>query len=245
MTEQTIEKLCAMRLNAMADELVEQRKNPKIANLAFDERLAMLVDAEHLARDNRRLQRLLTDAKLRINSACVEEIDYAQKRGLEKSLIHQLAACRWINEHQHIIVTGPTGVGKTYVACALAQQACRRGYRVLYKRLPRLLEEMTIAHLDGSYPRLLAKLARADVLLLDDWAIAPLNENQRRDLLEIIEDREDIHSTIITSQLPVKKWHDHIGDPTIADAILDRVVHNAYNIDLAGPSQRKEKAKLK
>jgi len=241
--EQTIEKLNAMKLGAIVSAYLEQHKNPTIASLSFDERLSLLVEAEYLARENRKLSRLLGDAQFRISIACIEEIDYTQKRNIDKAQIHQLASCRFVKEHHNIIITGPTGVGKTYVACALGQQACRKGYRVIYKRVPRLLEELYLAHADGSYPRFLAKIAKADILILDDWAIAPLKETQRHDVLEIVEDRENLRSTIVTSQLPVANWHDHIGDPTIADAILDRLVHNAFTVTIKGPSQRKEKAK--
>jgi DNA replication protein DnaC len=239
--EQTLDKLKAMHLGAMAEAFLEQQQNTKIDKLSFDERFSMIVEAEYLTRDNRKLTRLLTEAKLRIKEACVEDIDYAAHRELDKNQILKLASCRFIEEHLHIIITGPTGVGKTYLACALTQKACRKGYRAIYKRVPRLLEELTLSHADGSYPKLLAKLARINVLILDDWGLAPLSETGRHDILEIIEDREGARSTIITSQVPVAKWHDQIGDPTIADAILDRIVHHAYNINLKGPSRRKER----
>lgn len=237
----TVERLRVMRLGAMADAYLAQLQNPKNAALGFDERLAMIVDAEHLFRDNRKLSSRLKEAKLRIGDACVEDIDYPPKRELDKAQVRQLATCRWVEEHHNVLVTGPTGVGKTYVACALAQQACRNGYRAIYRRLGRLFDELTLARADGSYAKLLAKLARTDVLVLDDWGIATIKEAHRQDLLELMEDRDGLRSTVITSQLPPEKWHDYIGDPTVADAVLDRIVHRAYRIALKGPSRRKEK----
>jgi DNA replication protein DnaC len=240
--EPTVERLRAMRLGAVADAYLAQQQNPKIAVLGFDERLAMIVDAEHLFRDNRKLSSRLKEARLRIGDACVEDIDYPPKRELDKAQVRQLATCRWVEEHHNILVSGATGVGKTYLACALAQQACRTGYRAIYRRLARLLDELTLARADGSYAKLLAKLARTDVLVLDDWGIVAIKEAHRQDLLEVFEDRDGTRSTVITSQLPRDKWHDYIGDPTVADAVLDRIVHRAYAITLKGPSRRKEKS---
>lgn len=240
-----MQKLHQLRLTAVAAAWAEQQKNPDVNKLSFDERLGMLVDAEHLARENARIARCLRDAKLRMSTACVEDIDYSPKRELDKSVVRQLANCRWVCEHQNILITGATGTGKTYVACALAQQACRKGNRVLYRRVPRLFEELTIAHADGSYPRLLARIAKVGVLVLDDWGLAPLNERERRDLLEIVDDRHGTGSTIITSQLDSKLWHDQLGDATIADAVCDRLLHNAHRLVLKGPSRRKEEAAVK
>lgn len=240
--EPTVERLRVMRLGAMADAYLAQLQNPKNAALGFDERLAMIVDAEHLFRDNRKLSSRLKEAKLRIGDACIEDIDYPPKRELDKAQVRQLATCRWVEEHHNVLVTGPTGVGKTYVACALAQQACRNGYRTTYRRLARFFDELNLARADGSYAKLLAKLARIDVLVLDDWGIVAIKEAHRQDLLEVMEDRDGLRSTVITSQLPPEKWHDYIGDPTVADAVLDRIVHRAYRIALRGPSRRKEKA---
>jgi DNA replication protein DnaC len=240
LNEPTMEKLKALKLTAMAAAWEEQQKNPEHAKLAFDERLGLLVDAEWLARENARLVRNLHEAKLRISSACVEDIDYPVRRELEKSLIRQLATCRWVEEHQNVAITGAAGTGKTYVACALAQQACRKGLRAIYRRAPRLFEEIALAHADGTYPRLLTRFSKVDVLVLDDWGLAIPTDTERRELLEILEDRYGNRSTIMTSQLPTTKWHDHLGDPTIADAICDRLLHNAHPLVLQGPSRRKE-----
>jgi len=242
LTEPTVDKLKALHLYAMADTWNAQKGDARVLDLDFDTRFAMLVDAEHIARDNKKVARLLREAKLRLTSACVEDIDYAPKRELDKSMMRQLATCTWVREHLNIVITGMTGVGKTYVACALAQQACRHGLRAHYRRVPRLLEDLALSHADGTYTRLLAKLARVDVLVLDDWGLAPLREQERRDVLEIVEDRHGTRATIITSQVPTNKWHDYLADPTIADAICDRVLHNAHRIVLKGPSRRKENA---
>jgi DNA replication protein DnaC len=239
LNEPTMEKLKALRLEAFAAAWVEQQKSATTGQLAFDERLGLLVDAEWLARENRRMARLLKEAKLKLASACIEDIDYPPKRELDKAVVRQLATCRWVQDHQNVIITGMTGVGKTYVACALAQQACRKGYTAVYRRAPRLFEELTLAHADGSYVRLLAKLAKVDVLVIDDWALTPVRDQERRDLLEILEDRYGQHSTIMSSQLMPKQWHEYLGDHTLADAILDRIVHNAHRIVLKGPSRRK------
>jgi DNA replication protein DnaC len=242
LTEPTMDKLHGMRLGAMAAAWTTQRQDPKMNEIDFDSRFGMLVDAEHLARDNKRLKRALREAKLRISGACIEDIDYAPRRELDRALVRQLGTCAWIGHHANVIITGATGTGKSYVACALAQQACRSGYRAAYRRMPRLLEELALAHADGTYVRMLGRLAKVDVLVLDDWGLAPLREQERRDLLEIFEDRHGARSTIVTSQLPVENWHDHVADPTIADALLDRIVHNAHRIKLKGPSKRKPEA---
>lgn len=236
----TLDRLRTLRLGAMADAYLAQQQDAPTATLGFDERFSMLVDAEHLFRGNRALARRLKEARLRVPQACLEDLDANPRRGLERALVRQLATGRWIAEHQHVLITGATGVGKTYLACALGQQACRQGYRALYRRVPRLFEELALAHADGSYTTLLARLARVDVLVLDDWGLAPLKESQRQDLLEVLEDRDGSRSTVITSQLPREQWHDYLGEPTVADAILDRVVHRAYPIALTGPSRRKE-----
>jgi DNA replication protein DnaC len=242
LTEPTREKLLEMRLGAFAAAWEQQQQDPEIERLGFDERLALLVDAEWLDRQNKRLARNLREAKLRLSQACIENLDYPPARKLDKRRIRELATCRWIAEHHNVAITGPTGVGKTFLACALAQQACRKGYRALYRRAPRLFDEFTLAHADGTYPRLLTKLARIDLLVIDDWGLVSVGETERRDLLEVVEDRDGTRSTIMTSQLPVEKWHDHLGNPSIADAICDRLLHRAHRIVLQGPSRRKEDA---
>jgi DNA replication protein DnaC len=243
LTHPTLDKLQHLKFTGMAAALAEQMQMPDIEELAFEERLGLLVDRELTERENRRLSSRLRRARLKHNAA-LEDIDYRHPRGLDKSLIHSLATCQWVKEHLNILITGPTGVGKTWIACALAQKACREGYTAGYLRLPRLLQEMAIAKGDGRYPKLLATLAKTDVLVLDDWGLAKLTGEQRRDLLEILEDRHATRSTLATSQLPIETWHDVIGDPTLADAILDRLVHNAYRINLKGGSMRKRKANL-
>jgi len=237
--EPTIEKLQAMRLGAMAQAWEEHQKSAEVAALSFDERFAMLVDAEWLARENKRVGRALKEAKLRISQACIEDIQYAARRELDKAVVRQLASCRWVEEHQAVLITGSTGTGKTYVACALAQQACRKGFRASYRRAPRFFDELRLARADGSYPRLLARLARVDVLVIDDFAISPISDTERRDLLEVLEDRYATRATIITSQIDPKHWHDYLADPTTADAICDRVLHAAHRVALKGPSKRK------
>jgi DNA replication protein DnaC len=236
----TLDRLRGLRLGAMADAYLAQHQDAPTTSLGFDERFSMLVDAEHLFRHNRALTRRLKEAKLRIPHACLEDLDPSPRRGLERTLVRQLATGRWVAEHHHVVITGATGVGKTYLACALGQQACRQGYRVLYRRVSRLFDELALAHADGSYPHVLARFARIDVLVLDDWGLTSLTEAQRQDLLEVLEDRDGTRSTILTSQLPRDQWHDYLGEPTVADAILDRVVHRAVAITLTGPSRRKE-----
>jgi DNA replication protein DnaC len=240
LTQPTVEKLYALHFNAFAKAWEEQQKQPDVLTMSFDERLGLLVDAEWLARDNARVGRNLREAKLRIGQASLEDVDFNPKRELDKPLVRQLANCRWVHDHHNIIITGMTGTGKTYLACALAQAAIRKGHRAVYRRAPRLFEELALAHADGSFPALLKRLAKVDVLVLDDWGLAPPKDAERRDLLEILEDRYGARSTIITSQLPTTKWHDHLGDPTVADAICDRVLHGAHRLMLKGPSRRKE-----
>ncbi len=239
LNEQTVQKLYSLRLGAMALAWQEQQKDAKLARLGFDDRFGMLVDAEHLARHNRRLTRLLEDAQLRLPNACIEDVETSGKRGLESALWRQLASAQWLSDHLNVLITGATGVGKSYLCCALGQLACRRGLRTAYRRLPRLLEELTLAKAEGTYHRLLAKLAKTDLLIIDDLGMGSgLKEASRQDLLEVLDDRYAQRSTVVTSQMNVKHWHEWIGDPTIADAILDRLVHNAHRIELKGPSRR-------
>jgi len=242
LNEQTFEKLYAMKFNGMAEALQEQIKQPDIAKLPFDERFALLIDRQWSWKENRRLDRLLRNAKFKIN-ACIEDIDYKRARGIDKSVILNLAGCEWIKQAQNIIITGPTGVGKTYLACALANCACRNTFSAFYVRCPRLFQQLAIAKADGSYAKIMNKLAKAKVLIIDDMGLAPLADAERRDLLEVLEDRYELASTIVTSQLPIDLWHDNIGDPTIADAILDRLVHNSHKIILKGSSMRKKNQK--
>lgn len=237
--EPTIEKLYELRLAIMAEAWQQQQKDAKIGALSFDERFTLIVDAEHQARDNRRLTRLLKDAQLRIPEACVEDVAASPTRGLEKAMLRQLASCSWVAEHLNVLVTGGTGVGKSFLACALGQSACRKALRVTYRRVPRLLDELALARDEGTHARLLGKLAKFDVLVLDDWGLGAPKDSQRHDLLEVIEDRYGRLSTVVTSQLPIGKWHEWIGDPTMADAILDRLVNNAYKIELKGHSRRR------
>ena len=242
--EQTVQTLNALRLPGMATAFAEQQTNAASMNLSFDERFALLVDREYTWRENRRVSRLLREAKLKVSQACIEDVQYGAGRKLDKSLIAQLASCQWIHAHQNLILTGATGCGKTWLACALGNAACRQGLSVVYVRAPRLFEELRIAHGDGSFSKRLSALAKADLLILDDWGLASLDQSGRNDLLEVLDDRVGTRSTVITSQLPVEHWHAYLNDPTLADAILDRVLHSAHKLALAGESLRKtEKAK--
>jgi DNA replication protein DnaC len=236
--EQTHQKLMTMKMYGLAADFQIHLDGQGDEGLSFEERFGLMVDREWSERQERKLKLRLSRAKLR-ERACLEDIDYRHPRGLDRSVIKRLALCRWVNEAENIILTGPTGVGKTWIACALTDNACRQGHTARYARVPRLLHELAIAQADGTYARALNRLAKTEVLILDDWGLAPLEDRERRDMLEIIEDRNGRRSTIVTSQLPIKKWHDHIGDPTIADSIMDRLVHNAHRIELKGSSLRK------
>jgi len=241
--EQTIAKLNKMKMLGMAKEIARQTTIDEIAQLSFEERFSLLVDMEETSRENRRLKRLLTEAKLREN-ACIEDIDFRSSRGLDRSLVLSLASCSWLEKYLNVLLTGPTGTGKTFIACALGNAACRQGHSSFYIRAPRLFGELKIARADGSYVKLLNKLAKTKLLIIDDWGISALGDTQRNDILEVIEDRYRVRSTIIISQIPIDKWHDVIGNPTIADAILDRITHNAYKINLKGESMRKNQQLL-
>ncbi len=237
----TLEKLKTLKFYGMARALEEQLNSSEFDSLTFEERLGLLVDRELTERENRRTQTRLRQAKLR-QQACMEDIDYRHPRGLDKSLMHSMATCRWIKEHLNILICGATGVGKSFIACALAHKACMEGYKTLYIRSSRLFADLALAKGDGRYGKMMNALAKTDLLVIDDWGLSALDEQARKDLLEILEDRHEIHSTIIASQLPVEHWHEVIGNPTLADAILDRLVHNAYQINLKGESMRKKKS---
>ena len=242
--EHTLQTLKALRLPGMATAFEEQHTSAAAASLSFDERFTMLVDREQTWRENRRVARLLREAKLKSAQACLEDVRYGGGRKLDRALIAQFANGQWISAHQNLVITGATGCGKTWLACALGNAACRQGRSVAYVRAPRLFEELRIAHGDGSFGKRLAGLAKTDLLILDDWGLAPLNQAERNDLLELLDDRVGTRSTLITSQLPVEHWHAYLNDPTLADAILDRVLHAAHKLPLAGESLRKpEKSK--
>jgi DNA replication protein DnaC len=239
--ENTLNQLRHLKLTGMAQAFAEQIEQPPMQNLSFDERFALLVDREVFARGNRRIQNLLRYAKLR-QQACVENLDYNHPRNLNKSQLVSLVSCDFIRQHHNLIITGPTGCGKSYLACVIGHQACRQGLSVKYLRLPRFLDELAIAHADGSFGKLLVQILKTDLLILDDFGLEPaLSPEQRRDLFNIIEDRHQLKSTLITSQLPVKHWHDYIGEPTTADAILDRLLEKTHRIEMKGESMRKNK----
>jgi DNA replication protein DnaC len=234
----TIDNMRALRLFAMVQALQTQMEMKDIEEMNFTDRLGLLIDAELIARENNRLQSRLRTAKLRL-SACIEDLDIKAARGLDRTVVTALATSDWLKRHQNVIVTGATGAGKTYVACALAQKACRDGYTVFYERAPKLFQDLALAKADGRYYKIMTNLAKKDLIVIDDFALAPLTDEQRRDLLEIVEERYDRHSTLMASQVPTDHWHDIIGDPTIADAILDRLIHNAHKLSLKGKTRRK------
>jgi DNA replication protein DnaC len=242
-TQHTVTRLRALRLEGMARAFEEQLLQPATQSLSFEERFGLLVDRETSWRDSKRIARLLKVAKLKVSSASIEDIDYRPNRGLDKRLVSTLASCDWIRHAQNLILVGATGTGKTWLCCALGQAACRQGFSTLYIRASRLLEELRIAHGDGSFARKLSALARTDLIVIDDWAQVSLTHNDRANLLEVLDDRVNTRSTLITSQLPVDTWHEYLADPTLADAILDRLVHHSHRIALKGESMRKREPK--
>jgi DNA replication protein DnaC len=242
LNQPTLEKLQTMKLHGMADAFRAQLETTDTSQLSFEERFAMLVDQQWLWKENRALARRLRAAKLK-ERGVVEDIDYQHARGLDRKLLRTLASSEWVRQHQNLLLIGPTGIGKTWLGCALAQKACRDGFTILHKRSAELFRELAVAHVDGSFGRQLTKLSRIDILVLDDFAMAPLKDGERRDFLELCDDRYQRRSMILTSQLPLAHWHEQIGDPTLADSILDRLVHNAYRIELNGESMRKKRGR--
>jgi DNA replication protein DnaC len=244
LNQQTVEKMNAMKLSGMVDALKLQLGSAEHARLSFDERLGLLVDAEWVAREQRKLTKRLRTAKLRY-PASLEDVDFKHPRSLDRQQVLSLGNCGFIDQRHNLLISGPTGIGKSYLACAFVERACRRGHNAAYVRFPRLLQQLAVARGDGSYVRILDRLARLDLLAIDDWLLAPLRDSERRDLVEVIEDRSERASTLIAAQLPVKDWHASIGDPNLADSICDRLLHNAHRIELKGPSMRRTKPETK
>ena len=244
LTQATIDKMHVMKLTSLAEAFARILRSPELAELSFEDRVGMMVDAEHDAREQRKLTRRLRWARLR-HQASLEDVDWHSPRGLDRQVVLSLGRCEWIREHHNLLITGPTGVGKSWLACAFAERACRSGHSATYARAPRLHHDLVVARADGSYGRLLARIAKTELLVLDDFALTPLKDQERRDLLEILEDRHERASTLVTSQLPVKSWHEAIAEPTLADAICDRLIHAAHRIELKGASLREAKARAK
>jgi len=244
LTQQTLDKMNAMKLAGMADAFQQQLRSGEHARLSFEERLGLLIDSEWSVREQRKLTRRLRFAKLRYQ-ASLEDVNFKHPRSLDRQQVLSLGNCGWVQSRHNLVITGPTGIGKSYLACAFVERACRRGFAAGYVRLPRLLQQLAVARGDGSYERTLARLARLDLLAIDDWLLAPLRDNERRDLIEVIEDRSERASTLIASQLRAKDWLAVIGDPNLADSICDRLLHNAHRIDLKGPSIRNTRTDAK
>ena len=242
--EQTLDKMNAMKLSGMAEALRQQMTSSQHSGLSFDERLGLMVDAEWDHRETRKVTRRLKAAKLRY-SASLENVDFKHPRGLDRQVVLSLGNCGFVENRHNLVITGPTGIGKSYLACAFVERACRRGYKGAYLRLPRLLQQLAVGRGDGSYARILDRLVRLDLLAIDDWLLAPLRDTERRDLVEVVEDRSERASTLVASQLPVKDWHASVGDPNLADAICDRLLHKAHRLELKGPSMRDTKGSPK
>lgn len=239
LTNPTLQRLTSLHLGGMAEAYEQQLRTPVTQSLTFDECFGMLVDAEHNARENRRTSRMLKQAKLKASTACAEDIEFSGRRGMDRAQVASLLTCDWIQRGQNVAITGPTGTGKTWLGCALGREAARKGMSVVYERMPRLLEELAIAHMDGSLPKMRARLAKPRLLILDDWGSAPITPLGRQDIFEIMEDRYPTASVLITSQLPTSAWHEYLGEPTVADATLDRILHNCHLLELKGESMRR------
>lgn len=239
LTNPTLQRLTSLHLGGMAEAYEQQLRTPVTQSLTFDERFGMLVDAERNARENRRTSRMLKQAKLKASTACAEDIEFSGRRGMDRAQVASLLTCDWIQRGQNVAITGPTGTGKTWLGCALGREAARKGMSVVYERMPRLLEELAIAHMDGSLPKMRARLAKPRLLILDDWGSAPITPLGRQDIFEIMEDRYPTASVLITSQLPTSAWHEYLGEPTVADATLDRILHNCHLLELKGESMRR------
>jgi len=240
----TIDKMLAMKMGAMAELFQLQLSTSQYADLPFEDRVGMMIEAEYTAREQRKLTRRLQRAKLRV-AACIEDVDFKASRGLDRQVVLSLGSCEWLRQNLNLLITGPTGTGKTFLACALAHRACRSGFTALYVRAARFPHQLAVARGDGSYPRLMNRLARTNLLVIDDWLLTPLNDMERRDILEVIEDRHERASTLIASQLPISAWHQALGEATVADSICDRLIHAAYKIKLSGRSLRKAAAAAK